>query len=91
MFLSTSNYLSEQDSGVCRRAAMCYEHCHMNGLPGRVDVHIPSLQQVGGFSITSDPNSFHEERTFGLAIQFSEDTAAHWMHTQVLVWVELIG
>ena len=49
----------------------------------RVDLHIPAVDTVGGYSITSAPHQLREERIFGLAIQHSTHPPTLWMATQV--------
>ena len=51
----------------------------------RVDVHIPSVKTVGGYSITSSPHLLREAGLFTLAIQQSDHPPTHWMTTQCRV------
>lgn len=50
----------------------------------RVDLHIPEIPVVGGYSITHDPHTFATSRQLGLAIQYSDHAPTYWMHTKVL-------
>lgn len=49
----------------------------------RVDLHIPAVDTVGGYSITTGPHQLQEEGVFGLAIQHSTHPPTLWMTTQV--------
>lgn len=49
----------------------------------RVDLHIPAVDTVGGYSITSAPHQLRDEGVFGLAIQHSTHPPTLWMTTQV--------
>ncbi len=57
-----------------------HTHTHTH----RVDLHIPSMDTVGGYSITSTPDRLRKERTLSLAIQHSDHPPALWMSTEVL-------
>ena len=48
----------------------------------RVDVHIPSVETVGGYSITSTPHLLRERGVFTLAIQHSSHPPTLWMTSQ---------
>ena len=51
--------------------------------PGQwVDLLIPSVETVGGYSITSAPHLLREKRRFTLAIQHSSHPPTLWMTTQ---------
>ncbi|CAG8462876.1 13712_t:CDS:2 [Acaulospora morrowiae] len=50
-------------------------------LPGQwLDVFIPSVPVVGGFSITSTPSQYSSAKTFELAIKYSTHPPAKWFH-----------
>ncbi|CAG8473599.1 1647_t:CDS:2 [Acaulospora colombiana] len=50
-------------------------------LPGQwLDVFIPSVPVVGGFSITSTPLQYSRTNTFELAIKYSTHPPAKWFH-----------
>ena len=51
----------------------------------RVDLHIPSVDVVGGYSITSPPHRLREGGTFNLAIQYSDHAPTLWMSTNCQV------
>lgn len=51
----------------------------------RVDMHIPSVDTVGGYSITSAPHLLREKRLFTLAIQHSSHPPTLWMTSQCRV------
>lgn len=51
--------------------------------PRRVDVHIPSVETVGGFSMSSSPGAALRDRRLELAVKFSKHPPALWVHTQV--------
>jgi ferredoxin-NADP reductase len=51
--------------------------------PGQwVDVFIPGVSVVGGFSITSTPKRLKDSSTIQLAIKKSEDPPAAWVHNE---------
>lgn len=52
-------------------------------LDDRVDLHIPSEDVVGGYSITSPPHQLTEQGTINLAIQHSDHPPTYWMTTKV--------
>ncbi|RUO95894.1 hypothetical protein BC936DRAFT_142999, partial [Jimgerdemannia flammicorona] len=50
--------------------------------PGQwLDVHIPDIPIVGGFSLTSSPSQFANPNTFEIAIKKFDNPAAKWFHT----------
>ncbi|CAG8464529.1 9196_t:CDS:2 [Ambispora leptoticha] len=52
-------------------------------LPGQwLDVFIPNVSTVGGFSITSTPRHFHLTNTLDLAIKYSTHPPAKWFHEE---------
>jgi ferredoxin-NADP reductase len=52
--------------------------------PGQwVDVFIPGVSVVGGFSITSTPKRLKDSSTIQLAIKKSEDPPAAWVHNEL--------
>lgn len=65
------------------------QHCTfvcrvMRWSSSRVDLHIPALDTVGGYSFTTAPHQLQEEGLFGLAIQHSDHPPTLWMTTQVI-------
>jgi len=50
----------------------------------RVDLFIPGVEKVGGFSMTSSPKKLSEEGSLLLAVKYSDHPPAKWVHTQVL-------
>lgn len=59
-------------------------------LDDRVDLHIPSEDVVGGYSITSPPHQLMEQGTINLAIQHSDHPPTFWMTTKVLAQVTFL-
>ena len=52
--------------------------------PGQwVDFHIPGLEHIGGFSITSTPLALKQSRTIELAVKRASYPPARWVHEQV--------
>ena len=54
----------------------------------RVDMTIPGVDKVGGFSMYSPPGQLRKEGvdpTLDLAIKYSDHPPAKWVHTQVMV------
>lgn len=49
----------------------------------RVDLYIPGIETVGGYSITSPPHQLCVDGTINLAIQHSDHPPALWMTTKV--------
>ena len=49
----------------------------------RVDLHIPSEDIVGGYSLTSPPHQLRERGTVELAIQSSDHPPTLWMTNKV--------
>ncbi|XP_076810147.1 oxidoreductase NAD-binding domain-containing protein 1-like isoform X1 [Clavelina lepadiformis] len=47
-----------------------------------VDMFIPGVETVGGFSICNSPRSLEVEGVIELAVKFSDHPPAHWIHTQ---------
>ncbi|RGB22050.1 hypothetical protein C1646_82285 [Rhizophagus diaphanus] len=59
-------------------------------LPGQwLDVFIPNVSIVGGFSLTSTPQSYKETNTFELAIKYSNHPPAKWFHEQANIGDEI--
>ncbi|XP_069986632.1 oxidoreductase NAD-binding domain-containing protein 1 isoform X4 [Penaeus vannamei] len=50
-----------------------------------IDMFIPGMEAVGGFSIYSSPNQLSENRTLDLGIKFSKWPPAFWIHDQCKV------
>lgn len=59
---------------------------HSSHLPQpRVDLKLPGVDVVGGYSITSPPHQLTERGTFNLAIQYSDHAPTLWMSTKCKV------
>ncbi|KAK3589565.1 hypothetical protein CHS0354_043021 [Potamilus streckersoni] len=50
-----------------------------------VDMFIPNVPKVGGFSICSSPGKLEREGILDLAVKYSTHPPAHWVHTQCQV------
>ena len=50
----------------------------------RIDMHIPYVEDISGYSITSHPAQLCKEGIFKLAIQYTAHTVTSWMHSQVV-------
>ncbi|KAL3832255.1 hypothetical protein ACJMK2_023915 [Sinanodonta woodiana] len=50
-----------------------------------VDMFIPDVPKVGGFSICSSPGKLEREGILDLAVKYSTHPPAHWVHTQCQV------
>ena len=58
--------------------------------PGQwIDFHAPGVPIIGGYSIVSPPSQLTSLRTFDIAVKQSSHSPAHWVHTQVLIWLQL--
>eukprot|EP00096_Caligus_rogercresseyi_P005626 TRINITY_DN2159_c0_g2_i3.p1 TRINITY_DN2159_c0_g2~~TRINITY_DN2159_c0_g2_i3.p1 ORF type:complete len:247 (-),score=41.19 TRINITY_DN2159_c0_g2_i3:186-926(-) len=59
-------------------------------LPGQwMDLYIPQIDEVGGYSMCSEPSKFDKDGVLDLAIKYSTWAPAHWMHTKASVNDEL--
>ncbi|CAG8436153.1 10661_t:CDS:2 [Funneliformis caledonium] len=59
-------------------------------LPGQwLDVFLPNVPIVGGFSLTSTPQTFTKTKTFELAIKYSGHPPAKWLHEQANIGDEI--
>uniref|UniRef100_A0AAY4BGQ1 FAD-binding FR-type domain-containing protein n=1 Tax=Denticeps clupeoides TaxID=299321 RepID=A0AAY4BGQ1_9TELE len=47
-----------------------------------VDLFIPGVEKVGGFSICSAPGLLQREGVLELAVKYAQHPPAHWVHTQ---------
>ncbi|KAJ1102159.1 hypothetical protein NDU88_007213 [Pleurodeles waltl] len=47
-----------------------------------IDLFIPGVPKVGGFSICSSPGMLEREGVLELAVKYSAHPPAHWIHTQ---------
>lgn len=47
-----------------------------------VDMFIPGVETVGGFSMCSSPLRLLQKSTMDLAVKYSKHPPAHWIHTQ---------
>ncbi|XP_072303888.1 oxidoreductase NAD-binding domain-containing protein 1 isoform X2 [Eucyclogobius newberryi] len=47
-----------------------------------VDLFIPGLETVGGFSMCSSPGLLQREGIMELAVKYAKHPPAHWVHTQ---------
>uniref|UniRef100_A0AAY4BG15 FAD-binding FR-type domain-containing protein n=1 Tax=Denticeps clupeoides TaxID=299321 RepID=A0AAY4BG15_9TELE len=54
-----------------------------------VDLFIPGVEKVGGFSICSAPGLLQREGVLELAVKYAQHPPAHWVHTQVSVRKDL--
>lgn len=54
-----------------------------------VDMFIPGVDTVGGFSMCSSPGLLQREGVIELAVKFSTHPPAHWVHTQCTVGSEV--
>lgn len=50
-----------------------------------VDMFIPGVETVGGFSMCSSPGLLQREGVIELAIKYTKHPPAHWVHTQCLL------
>ena len=50
-----------------------------------MDLKLPGVDVVGGYSITSPPHQLRERGTFNLAIQYSDHAPTLWMSTKCKV------
>ena len=46
-----------------------------------LDLFIPNVDMVGGFSMWGSPSRLEKEHVLDLAVKFSEWPPAHWLHT----------
>ncbi|RIA84238.1 hypothetical protein C1645_423362 [Glomus cerebriforme] len=59
-------------------------------LPGQwLDVFIPNVSIVGGFSLTSTPQTYEKTNTFELAIKYANHPPAKWFHEQANIGDEV--
>ncbi|CAI2176286.1 10966_t:CDS:2 [Funneliformis geosporum] len=59
-------------------------------LPGQwLDVFLLNVPIVGGFSLTSTPQTFTKTKTFELAIKYSGHPPAKWLHEQANIGDEI--
>lgn len=49
----------------------------------RVDLFIPDVEKVGGFSMCSSPGLLLREGVVELAVKYAKHPPAHWVHTAV--------
>lgn len=68
------------DLSVCLSACVC-----------RVDLFIPGVDTVGGFSMCSSPGLLQREGVVELAVKYSKHPPAHWVHSQVRNTGRLLG
>jgi ferredoxin-NADP reductase len=54
-----------------------------------LDVFIPNVSIVGGFSLTSTPQTYKKTNTFELAIKYSNHPPAKWFHEQANIGDEV--
>ncbi|KAJ0055418.1 hypothetical protein NL108_018013, partial [Boleophthalmus pectinirostris] len=47
-----------------------------------VDLFIPGLETVGGFSMCSSPGLLQRDGLIELAVKYTQHPPAHWLHTQ---------
>uniref|UniRef100_A0A4W5QET8 Oxidoreductase NAD-binding domain containing 1 n=1 Tax=Hucho hucho TaxID=62062 RepID=A0A4W5QET8_9TELE len=47
-----------------------------------VDVFIPGMEKVGGFSVCSSPGLLQREGVIELAVKYTQHPPAHWIHTK---------
>lgn len=51
----------------------------------RVDLFIPGVEKVGGFSMCSSPALLQREGVVELAVKYSRHPPAHWVHSAVRI------
>ena len=61
----------------------CHILCHLYVCCFRVDMMIPGVETVGGFSMCSSPQLLQQSGVLDLAVKYSSHPPAHWVHTQV--------
>jgi hypothetical protein len=49
----------------------------------RVDMYIPGVETVGGFSMCSSPLKLEREQCMDLAVKYSKHPPAYWIHSKV--------
>ncbi|ESO82061.1 hypothetical protein LOTGIDRAFT_170336 [Lottia gigantea] len=65
-------------------------HTSFNFKAGQwVDMYIPGVDVVGGFSMSSSPKTLLTDHTIELAISNSSHPPAHWVHTQCKIGDEV--
>lgn len=70
------------------------EGCHrLSVCVCRVDLFIPGVDTVGGFSMCSSPGLLQREGVVELAVKYSRHPPAHWVHSQVrtTVWLSALA
>ena len=50
-----------------------------------LDLHIPGVSTVGGFSMYSSPSQLLKDRTLDLAVKYSRHPPALWIHEKVRI------
>lgn len=55
----------------------------------RVDLFIPGVDTVGGFSVTSSPQELDMQSTLKLAVKYSTHPPALWIHNSVSITTNL--
>nr|XP_032806856.1 oxidoreductase NAD-binding domain-containing protein 1-like isoform X3 [Petromyzon marinus] len=82
--LSAATVLEILDaSPSVKRLALHVHKPHFNFKAGQwVDLFIPGVSKVGGFSLCSSPERLAEESLVELAVKYSSHPPAHWVHRQ---------
>ena len=78
-------------SECSKSAENCYlqQDRNFSFQPGQwIDFHALGVPIIGGYSIVSPPSQLTSMRTFDIAVKQSSHPPAHWVHTQVLVWLQ---
>ena len=58
--------------------------------PGQwIDLFIPSVDMVGGFSMYGPPSRLEKEQILDLAVKYSEWPPANWLHTSASVGAQV--
>ncbi|CAM9349353.1 unnamed protein product [Lampetra planeri] len=89
--LSAATVLEILDaSPSVKRLALHVHKPHFNFKAGQwVDLFIPGVSKVGGFSLCSSPERLAEESLVELAVKYSSHPPAHWVHRQCSVGAEV--
>ncbi|XP_042866769.1 oxidoreductase NAD-binding domain-containing protein 1-like [Penaeus japonicus] len=76
----------KMESPAVRGITLKVDHPNFNFKAGQwIDMFIPGIETVGGFSMYSSPAQLAEKRTLELGIKFSKWPPAFWIHNQCKV------
>ncbi|KAI9526884.1 hypothetical protein NQZ68_035157 [Dissostichus eleginoides] len=70
---------------VCGRSIFMMPPRAVESLSHVVDLFIPGVEKVGGFSMCSGPGLLQREGIVELAIKYAKHPPAHWVHTMCTV------